>query len=153
MATHEMVDSIVDEMISRIRTNIVSLGGTVDTPIIEGDEEPHLVRIFPSIYIMPLIEGGDSFKSHMGGVPNKFHEFPITIVGLYRKNTVTEFLRTCRQYGFVAADLFSDSNYKVIGTKGGAAMIDHKMQPAYFRVGDKIVHSWSVKMTAKSVTR
>lgn len=152
MATYEMVDSVVDKMISRIQENITSLGGSSSTPVIEGDEYPERVTVFPSIYIIPLIEGGDHLKTHMGGITNRFHEFTVTIIGLYKASSVTEALRTTRQYAYTCADLFSDKNQKVIGTKGGAIFIDPVVNVGYHRPGDKVIHTWSVKLTARSVT-
>lgn len=153
MATYEFIDSVVDAMISRIQTNITTLGGTSSTPVTEGDELPERVTIFPSIFIIPLIEGGDQMETKPGGVKNVFHDFTITVVGLYKATTVSELMRTTRQYGYTLADLFSNENYKVNGTKGGAQFLFPRVQPAYYRVGDKIIHSWSVRFKCKSVTR
>jgi hypothetical protein len=149
--TAEQIDSVIDEMISRIKNNITDLGGDSSTSVIEGDEEPKLVRTFPSIFIIPLIESGDKITTKIGG-GQRFHEFSITIVGIYRKNTVSEFMRDCRDYGFTCADLFSDENQKVSGTSGNAFLLDPVVHPAYHRVADKIVHTWSVKLSAKLVT-
>lgn len=147
-----MIDSVTDKMISTIQTGITTLGGTAETPILEGDEEPHLVRIFPSLFIIPLLEGGDRMETKMGGVSHRFHEFSITVVGMYRANTVAELLRTTRQYGYTAADMFTSNNYKIVGTKGAAVVIGSKLDVGYHRVGDKIIHTWAVKFDMKSLT-
>jgi hypothetical protein len=147
-----MIDSVVDKMISTIQTGIASLGGTASTPVVEGDEEPHLVRTFPSIFIIPLIEGGDRMETKMGGVSHRFHNFSITIIGMYRAGSVAELLRTTRQYGYIADDMFTSNNYKIIGTKGAAVVVGSKLDVGYHRVGDKIVHTWAVKLDMKSMT-
>lgn len=152
MATYELIDSVVDAMVSSITTNIASLGGTATTPITEGDEEPHLVRVFPSIFIIPLIEGGDSISWKMGNVTHRFHEYTITVIGLYRTATVSEAMRTTRQYGYTLADLFSGTNSTITGSKGTGYVTGVKVDCGYFRVGDKIIHSWSVKFSLKSAT-
>jgi hypothetical protein len=153
MATYEMVDGVVDAMIARIQANITALGGTSDTPVIEGDELPERITVFPSIFVLPLISRGDQMTTKMGGVNHTFHEFSISIAGVYRKDTVSEFMRTCRQYGYTCSDLFSGPvNYKVTGSKGGVVLLNPNMQPAYYRVVNNIIHTWMVELTAKSVT-
>lgn len=152
MATYEMFNAVTDAIIATLTTNITSLGGTSATPITEGDEEPQRVTVFPSLFVIPLIQSGDKMDWKMGDTAHRFHEFDVTIVGLYKGATVAELLRTTRQYGFVAADLFTGTNQKITGTGGAAIVTGATVQPAYYRVSDKIIHTWSLKLTCKSVT-
>jgi hypothetical protein len=153
MVTSDTINSVIDAILTRVTTNITTLGGTATSPVIEGDEMPERITIFPSIFVIPLIEGGDIVTTHMGGIKNIFHEFSVSIVGIYRASTVSELLRTTRNYGYAALDLFSGPiNYKVVGTGCGAVLVEHKLEVSYHRVGDRIIHVWILKMTAKTVT-
>ena len=153
MATYEEINSIVDAIISRITTNITKLGGTSGTPVTEGDELPERITVFPSIFVVPLIGDGDRITTKMSNTP-RFHEFPVTIAGVYRAVSVSESLRKTRQYGYEAVDLFTGpGNQKVVGTKGQAVCIDPVMTPGYYRVGNWFIHTWSVRMTVKTITK
>jgi hypothetical protein len=152
MTTSATVNNIITTMMARITSNITSFGGTATTPVVEGDNEPAAVDIFPSIYIVPLINGGDHMTQHMNDSA-LWHEFPVTIVGFYKDYTVTNSLRTTRNYGYAMVDLFSGpSNYKITGTVGGAVVVDWNMEPMYWRVADYIVHNFVVRLSLKSVT-
>jgi len=156
MPTFEDVNSIIDAMKSRIETNITSLGGTAGTTVIEGDEQPAGVRVFPSFYITPLLEGGDKITTHMSNTPQK-HEFSVIVSGVYKGANVSSLLRTTRNYGYAAVDLFSVSNQAVSGiyydeegkvdtTRAiKAYCVNPVLEVGYHQVRDYILHVWSVR--------
>lgn len=143
-------------MKSRIETNITSFGGTAGTMVTEGDEQPAGVRVFPSFYITPLLEGGDKITTHMSNTPRK-HEFSVIVTGVYKGANVSSLLRTTRNYGYAAADLFSVSNQAVSGIyydeEGEvdtsrsikAYCVNPVLEVGYHQVRDYILHVWSVR--------
>lgn len=157
MTTSNTINGIVDEMLARITTNITSFGGTVNTLIREGDEEPAAVDSFPSIYVTPLVGSGDTMTQHMNSSA-LFHEFPVTIIGFYKDYSVSNSLRTTRNYGYAMVDLFAGpTNYKISRTVqsvliGGAVVTGWTLEVMYWRVADYIVHNFVVRLTLKSVT-
>lgn len=161
MTTAATIDAIVSGIISRLTANITSLGGTAQTPVREGDEEPAAVDIFPSLYVVPLVGSGDHMTQHMNSSA-LFHEFPVSIIGYYKDYSVSAGLRTVRGYGYCVIDLFAGpTNYKINGTVtvegepvtlGGAVVTDWSLEPMYFRVADYIVHVFVVRLTLKTVT-
>jgi hypothetical protein len=161
MTTSTTINAVIDAMISRITTNIASFGGTVNTPVREGDEEPAAVDIFPSLYVVPLLGSGDTMTQHMNSSA-LFHEFPLTVIGFYKDYTVNGSLRTTRNYGYAMIDLFAGpTNYKITGTItvegtpvtiGGAVVTSWTLEVMYWRVNDYIVHNFVARFMIKSIT-
>ena len=164
MPTSEDFNAIVDGMKAVLTTNITSLGGTAGTtPILEGDEMPAAIRSFPTIYIIPLGGGPDQITTKQSNSP-RFHEFSVIIAGAYKSATISSMLRTVRNYGFAAMDMFSlhgqavsgvyyDQDGKVDPTKAiKAYCINPKVSTAYHQVKDFFVIIWSLELSVKMVT-
>lgn len=152
MSVGDQINDIVDGYMSRIRDNIRALGGTADSLVIEGDEEPNRITRFPSFFVIPLIEGGDTVQNSMSS-DDELHEFTITILGVYRKNTVPEFIRQCRSYAFACDAMFRGAeNYKVHGPvlRKTAVNVGSKVQVYYHRVSPNIIHGFSVRLTVQA---
>lgn len=157
MATADQVNAVIDVIISRITTNITSLGGTVSTPVTEGFEEPtYLVKTgnLPSIWILPHFEGGDEMETSISS-PDMKHEFSVLIVGYYGSvsDNLSDLLRTVRGYGYACIELFSGNN-QGLGGSGRPAVVrsETRLTPDAWRVADYIVHSWQVKLTVSMWT-
>jgi hypothetical protein len=164
MPTYEDFNAIVDGMKAVLTTNITSLGGTAGTTqILEGDELPAAIRTFPTIYIIPLGGGPDQITTKQSNSP-RFHEFSVIIAGAYKSATIPSMLRTVRNYGFAAADIFSlsgqavsgvyyDQDGKVDTTKAiKAYCINPKVSTGYHQVKDYFVVTWTLELSVKMVT-
>jgi hypothetical protein len=164
MPTFEDINAVVDGMKAVLTTNIVSIGGTAGTTqILEGDEMPAAIRTFPTIYIIPLGGGPDQITTKQSGGP-RFHEFSVILAGAYKSANIPSMLRTVRNYGYTAADLFSLSGQAVSGiyydedgdvddTKSiKAYCVNPKIETGYHQGKDFFILTWSVEFGVKMVT-
>jgi len=157
MATAEEINGVIDLIIDKMRDNISSLGGSAESMIIEGDEEPtYLERYpgftgFPIFFVVPLGAGGDSMKQSMS-TPDLIHTFKVTIIGFYKDYTVEGSLRSTRNYGYNLIDLFTSPHNHLTGDSCAAYIIDPVLQCGYWRVSDYIIHDWIATLTIKTKT-
>lgn len=158
MTTYEDINAIIDGIVARMETNIVSLGGTSGQKVIEGDETPAAIRSFPSFYCLPLIDGGDQITTVMSFGPRD-HFFKVILAGAYKSIGIAALLRTTRNYGYVCADLFSLSYQAVSGIYyDEEGVVDTsrsikgyctkpKVNVSYHQLGSSgFVHTWSVEI-------
>ena len=101
MEDYEFVNSIVDEVISRLNANKTALGG-INT-VTEKDEHPAVIENPPEIFVVPVGAGEDKMYTIQGEDYN-YHEFPIEIIGAYRyynQTAIADGLRPTRNYGYI----------------------------------------------------
>ena len=150
MATSDDINGIIDTVISRLTTNVTSLGGSASSPIVEGDELPAQIREFPAFYVIPLISGGDHISQKMSGSP-RFHEFHLTVVGVYKSNSISSLLRSVRNYGYAAVDLFSLENQKITNAEGlSAYCLNPVLEVNYHYANGSFIHTWAVDLSLKN---
>lgn len=150
-STAEHINGIVDAIINRLEAaeeSLVPEGQTLT--VIEGDEEPQYIKALPSIYVIPLGEGGDTISMSQDYTEEGMvHNFSTTIIGFYRYKDITSGIRPTRTFAYNALDLFVGENqvvtsYTSDGTMMfGAATIDStKVKIGYRRDKDFVVHAW-----------
>jgi len=156
MATHDLINSIVDEVISRIETNKVSLGlGGAE----ERAEDPAVmdkVRQYGSYaYVVPLAEGRDRMDV-MQGSPDKemYHNFSINVTGYFDQTALTMSsrgltspLRLTRDYGYKLVDLFNGDDNQI----GMGYVYRFELEQGYYEIVDKIIHTYNIKFFVKSL--
>lgn len=151
MASKTVKNGIVDAVKALILANITTLGGTSASRITEGDEEPtYLEREgygFPCFFVVPLVEGGDRIHTHMGGTLQD-HDFPITVIGYYKTDKISDGIRTTSDYGYDFVDLIAGKH--LTGTGFGGYLLDPVLDIGYQRVVDNIVHWWIVRFDVKT---
>ena len=148
--TAEYLNGVVDVVLSRITSaeaTLVPPGQNLT--VIEGDEEPQYIKALPSVYVIPLGEGGDSITSPQqadeGGLT---HNFSVTVCGFYRYKDISSGMRATRTFGYNALDLFVGDNQLITAYSPtssvfyGALTVDAKVKVGYRRDKDFVIHAW-----------
>jgi len=134
---------------ARITTNLVILG--LDR-ISERDEDPRYITP-PEAYAIPFVEGRDTIKLYANG---EEHTYPLHIVAFYKGTDITSYIRSTRDYGLAALDLFTQANATVRGTSVlgvvcGGEVVDASLEVGYWRIGDYVMHYWTLNLQVKQV--
>ncbi|MFA7122358.1 MAG: hypothetical protein WC277_12825 [Bacilli bacterium] len=164
-----------DALIEGIMTRISGAKDTIDIETVrEGDELPAYLET-NSIYVIPLIEGRDQIKTHMGDDEVVVHEFPVQVVGYYRytgRTAISDGLRPVRGYGFDVIDLFTPGVSGALATSvtegavepdefgdGGdpgtttdvaCFFTDPSLESGYMRITDYVIHYFIVTLNVKA---
>ena len=147
--TATALNTMVATLKTLILTNKANLGLSSISEVFERDESPAVALEngnVPSIYIVPLAEGGDNMNSSIGS-QEVWHEFPITIYAYYRLDEVPNGLVTTRNYGYNLVDyLWGD------GIKGTEAnILKQKLDVGYYVMVDNIIHYFILRLTIRSL--
>jgi len=148
MEDYEFVNSIVDEIISRLNANKTELGGI--TQVTEKDEHPAVIENPPEIFVVPIGVGEDKMYT-IQGQENNYHEFPVEIIASYRyynQSAISDGLRPTRNYGYICNSLFSGDN--LILTEN-SVVIGSTLKVYYWDVVDYIVHSFRLTLNIKGI--
>ena len=149
--TSAYINAAVDAAITLIKTNATtSLGCSASTDVYERDEHPAVFNQSgrnESIYIIPIVEGGDTMD-HTMGLEAVYHSFPITFVGLYRLQTdnregLESNLRTIRNYGYKMFDLILINSDQNLG--GAESAPKSTLDTKYWQIGDNVIYAWILK--------
>jgi hypothetical protein len=149
VSSSDQINCIIDAITGRITTNLVALGLNSVT---ERDEDPTYLNP-PEAYIIPFVEGKDKIGIYANG---EEHNYPVHLVGFYKYADLATGLRPVRNSGLAALDLFTRANASVRGTSAlgiacGAEIVDAGLEVGYWRVGDYVMHYWSLNLQVKQV--
>ena len=148
MEDYEFVNSIVDEVISRITDNVTELGNL--NAVTEKDEDPAIIENPNECFVIPIGDGDMAIQNIQGGGYN-YIEFPINIVGIYKyygNNAIEQGLRPVRNYGLMCNALFSGDNVVIVPN---AARISSVMKSGYWTSTDYVMHYFYLTITVKGI--
>jgi len=147
MTTAAFINGVVDEVISRLKTNIVSLGDPDSKKYVyERDEYPPFIENFPSFFVLPLAERQDTIKFAQGG-DQLWHEFPIIIAGYYKKDGLETTLRETRDYAYTCLELFKGQKINV----SDAYVTRATVKVGYWIAVDYTIHTFIITLNLKAV--
>jgi hypothetical protein len=150
-----LIDAYVDAVIERIRDNEDLLVPKAARPltVLEGDEEPNRIDVFPQVRVIPLIGDGDRIMYPQGAdCLSAEHHFSTTIIGFYQYRDIPSGLREVRKFGYNCLDLFTGENQVIqavleSGYVFGVATIDDtKVKVGYRRSGDYLIHAFQITL-------
>jgi hypothetical protein len=146
MSSADAINGIIDTLIARLNANSVLLG---ISKVTETDQEPRYLDP-PEAYVIPFVEGKDTIGMYAGGDE---HTYPINIVAFYKCDDIQTGLRPTRTYGLNALDLFNGDNGTLITSSGlyGAEANSALLEVGYWRVGDYIMHYWSLQLQMRQI--
>ena len=140
------INAIVDSVISSL-SSATTIGPI--TGVYERDEHPAIPANegkLPIVYVVPLIEGKDTVTTTIDDVV-LYHSFPISIVAYYSMPDVATSLRTVRNYGYEALDLFKVKQSLPIGQITSAIV-----EVGYWTApGGQVIHYWIVNLGIKAL--
>lgn len=148
MEDYEFINSIVDEIISRIENNATELGGIVE--VLEKDEDPALIEKFPTVFVIPMGDGEMALQNIQGEDGN-YMDFPVHIVGIYKTyglDAIEDGLRPTRNYGLVCNSLFSGDNGVITEN---SIRINSTMRTGYWTAVDYVLHYFYLTIQIKSI--
>ena len=146
MSSADAINHVIDALIARLNANLVQLG---ISKVTETDQEPKYLDP-PEAYVIPFVEGKDSIGMFAGGDE---HVYPINIVSFYKCDDIQTGLRPTRTYGLNALDLFNGDNGTIQSSDGlyGAEANSSTLEVGYWRVGDYIMHYWSLQLSMRQI--
>jgi hypothetical protein len=156
MATHDLINNIVDTVIARINTNKVALGiGGVE----ERAEDPAVmdkVRTLGSYcYVIPLAEGRDRMDV-MQGSPNKemYHNFSFNVTSYFdmtedvkSDESLVNSLRKTRDYAYDLVDFFNGDDNQI----GFGYVYRLELEQGYYVINDRLITTYNIKFYVKSL--
>ena len=156
MATKDLINGIVDAVITRIDTNKLALGiGGVE----ERAEDPAVmdkVRENGSwCYVVPLAEGRDRMDV-MQGSPDKemYHNFSFNVTSYFDMtdtvkvtNSLISSLRQTRDYGYDLIDLFNGDDCQI----GLGFVYRLELEQGYYEITDRLITTYNIKFYVKSL--
>lgn len=154
MSTAQMIDGVVDAIITRVNNNLVALnlGG-----IEERAEDPATldkVRQYGSwAYIVPLAEGRDRMDIMQGSPSGEmYHNFSINIPAYFNMTStvssdgsLTNSWRTTRDNGYNLIDLFTGNNSQI----GYGFVFRAELESGYYQIVDQLITTYNVKFFVK----
>lgn len=140
------INTIVDSVITSL-SSATTIGPI--TGVYERDEHPAIPANegkLPIAYVVPLIEGKDTVNTTIDD-DSLYHSFPISIVAYYSMPDVATSLRTVRNYGYEALDLFKAKQSLPIGQITSAIV-----EVGYWTApGGQVIHYWIVNLSIKAL--
>lgn len=153
--TKDLINGIVDAVITRITTNKVALGiGGVE----ERAEDPAVmdkVREFGGYcYVIPLAEGRDRMDVMQGGTKDMYHNFSINVTSYYDStatilaaDSLVSSLRATRGLAYDMIDLFNGNDNQI----GLGFVYRFELEQGYYEIQTRIITTSNVKMYVKSL--
>lgn len=153
--TKDLINGIVDAVISRIDTNKVALGiGGVE----ERAEDPAVVdkvrRYGGYCYVIPLAEGRDRMDVMQGGTKDMYHNFAINVTSYLNmtrtakaEEALVGSLRETRDHAYDLIDLFNGNDNQI----GLGYVYRFELEQGYYLIADQLITTYNVKFYVKSL--
>lgn len=145
--------SKINLIVDRVKYDLANATtlGVASSNIYERDENPAIPANegrLPALYVVPLVEGKDSFDFTMGARPVSYHTFPINIIAYYEMPDIYDSLRTVRDYAYNCVDVFLAD--QALCTSPGQ-IVGGTLETGYYVVVDRIIHYWIVVLNIKTI--
>lgn len=155
MATKDLINGIVDTVISRIDAAKVSLN---IAGVEERAEDPAVmdkVRQYGSwCYVIPLAEGRDRMDNMQGGTKDMYHNFSFNVTAYFDMTSLAmsatsliSSLRLTRDRGYDLIDLFNGNDNQI----GLGYVYRFELEQGYYQIQTELITTYNVKFYVKSL--